>query len=561
MRFTGTLFGIVAAFALAQPATGSTLTSKQAAAIDAIFAEKITPQSPGCGVGLIRNGEIIEFRGYGLADVEKRVPWTPQTVFHPGSIYKHFQAAAMVMLARQGKLSLDDDIRKYLPEIPDYGARITIRNLLNHTHGLREYPDLIELTPADAPTGNDAILRMISRQHEPAAPPGARFEYGNTGPFLASRIIERVTGGLAGEFAGRSILDPAGMHNTAVARDTRDVPPNTPGYERQPDGTFKGRSQGAARTTLEDFAKWSRQFEATDPALTDALREIMAPTTLNDGTSADAGMSLRLRPYRGMRRVWAPGGATGYRAIFMRFPDAQMTIAMGCNHDMLDPVRAAELIADVVLAQKMSPAERAAMRKPRRVTLSKQQLQSIAGMYVSHFGFVVRVAARDGKPFMISDNGEFEMFPAGGRFVFDNKPFILRDGATEARFWMAKSGERNLELKTVWNPWHFVAVKPIDPSAVPRDDYLGKYSNDEVESDLDVSLRDGALFLKTARAEYTMEPLTKDLFRAGPQIVRFMRNDGRVTAVQVWRGQIELTFRRNDRASRTGVAAEHAADN
>jgi len=523
--------------------SGDPLTPKQSAAIDAIFAESITPQSPGCGVALIRGGSIVQFKGYGLTDVERRIPWTPQSVFHPGSIYKQFFAAGMEMLAREGKLSLDDDVRKYLPEIPDYGSRITVRDLLTHTHGLREYHDLLELAPVSV-NDDKEMLRLMGDQRAPASPPRKKFNYGNTGPQLAAMIAKRVSGVSAAQYVAPRILEPLEMKSTSFGNDGRETPPNVPGYQRQNDGSFEARTGGSNRITLEDLARWNQQFDTADAEWQAIMRRLTTPATLDDGTVLDAGMSLRLRPYRGLRRVWSPGAARGFRAIFMRFPDVPLTIAMGCNRDDLDPIRIAEAIADVVLADKLQRVT------PARVRLTKQQRRAFVGTYISQAD-VVRVIERNGSLYLVSDGKEFEMVPAGGgRFVFPGKPVVLRDAAVDLQF----RPRGHFDLHTVWEPAEFTEIQPVDPRAVRPADYVGTYASQELQSTLEVLNSKDGLLLKTPRGQFALEPVAADLFRtasegfqrtAGSQLVRFSRERGAVVAATVSRAyQLKIVFTR-----------------
>ena len=551
MRLAVALFLLWAASfptSLSLHAQSLALTPQQSAAIDAVFAEEeITPRSPGCGVALIRGGSIVDFRGYGLADVEKGVAWSPETGFHTGSIYKQFYAAAIVMLAQQRKLSLDDDVRKHVPELPDYGARITVRDLLTHTHGLRERFSLEGLTPPQSGQGDAGFLRLLAQQKAPTEPPGTRLRYGNTGPFLAGLVIDRVSGMPLAEFIARNILEPFGMTRTALGQDSRVLPPRAPAYVRDADGSLKPRHGGTFRTTLEDLARWDQRFEGGEDNWQSVVQTLTTPATLRDGTPVDMGMGLRLRPYRGLRRVWAPGGATGFRAIFMRFPDSRLTIALGCNRDDVEPVRMAEAIADVVLAEDIRRA--APLEQVRSVKLPRRHARRLAGTYVSN-GYAVRVVERSGRLFLISDQGEFEMTPAGSdRFVFANRPIILRDAAVDAQFRLGTGGERRLELRTVWYPADFVRVPPVDPRLIRTEEYLGTFRSEELGSELAVVRDPGGLLLKAPRGEYSLEPLSADLFAAtprtqrqslelfaaGPLILRFQRHGRAVNSVSVSR--------------------------
>ena len=522
---------LLTAAAFAQP-----LTPQQSAAIDAVFAEqKITLQSPGCGLALIRAGEIAHFKGYGLADVEKGEEWTPRTGFHTGSMFKHFYTSATVMLAREGKLSLDDDVRKYLPELPDYGARITIRNLLTHTHGLREYPALVELMPAEKVREDSDIMRLLTRQKSPNEPPGTRLRYGNTGPFLAGQVVERVSGLTIGEFIARRILEPFGMASTTF-RDSRKVPSAAHGYMSQDNGSFTPRTDASFRTTFEDLARWDGKFERPEEEWRSVLDVITAAGTLNDGTKLDMAMGLRVRPYRGLRRVWAPGGARGYRAMFMRFPDQDFTIALGCNRDDVEPVKIAEAVAEVVLAGAIRSSDREPAVRPVRI--SRRHARSLTGTYLSD-AYVLRVIERAGRLYMVSDRGEFEMLPVGAdRFIFHNRPFIVRDAATEVRFRTHGRSGRSLVLHTLWDPAEFTKIRPVDPSVVRPSDYVGTFRSDELETEIEIRSKESGLQLKTARGEFPLEVLSSDVFRAGPQILSFLRHGGKVSAVSLSRGNL-----------------------
>ena len=185
-------------------------------AVDAIFADLSTPASPGCALGVYRDGKIIYSKGYGLANIEEDVHITPQTVFDVASISKQFTAASILLLQQQGKLRLDEDVRKYIPELPDYGKKITIRHMLNHTSGLRDYVELFLLAGlnSDNVTTDDDALGIITRQKALNLPPGSEWLYSNSGYFLLSLIVKRVSGKTLKEFAAENIFQPLGMTHT-----------------------------------------------------------------------------------------------------------------------------------------------------------------------------------------------------------------------------------------------------------------------------------------------------------------------------------------------------------
>jgi CubicO group peptidase (beta-lactamase class C family) len=279
------------------PAPGSPSAAPAQArdeAIDAIFATTTQGRSPGCALGVYREGEIVLARGYGFADLEHDVPITETTVFDLGSVSKQFTAAAIVLLAEGGKLSLDDDVRKFLPELPSYGKPITLRHLLHHTSGLRDYTGLLGISGHDDAdlTGDDDALFLITHQRALSFPTGSEWSYSNTGYFLLSLIVRRVTGKTLAELEKERIFDPLGMSDTHVHDDHRRlVPRRAIAYGLGSNGQlglamsdFEQTGDGAVMTTVRDLARWDGNFatpKVGGPALLDAMR---SRGRLDDGT-------------------------------------------------------------------------------------------------------------------------------------------------------------------------------------------------------------------------------------------------------------------------------------
>jgi CubicO group peptidase (beta-lactamase class C family) len=530
------------------------------AAVDSVFDRYVRPEGPGCAVGVVIRGELAYASGYGLADVERATPFTPQTVFDTGSTYKQFISAGVLILARQGKLSLDDDIRKFIPEIPDYGARITVRHLLNHTHGLREYLDLTLISSPGLTGSEGARLRLLSRQRKPAAAPGERIFYGNTGPLLARIIIKRVSGQPLGDFTQRHIFGPLGMRSTYLGDESRPVTLRAMGYRRGPNGGLVSvTSGGRSETTIEDLARWSRNLEAPGAEWKGLVRQMRTSSILRSGEMLDYGLNLRLSPYRGLRRVWHPGRANGAVAALMHFPEPRMTIAVGCNNQTLNPIVLAESIADVLLQDEFARAARRAAKTsilPAGSSGVAVSAAALAGTYVSASGNVLRIRLRNGRLYARSEGdegpmsakserGEHEMVPVSPRrFLFPGAPNLPFDPASEAVFEIGPDGKPTvLEIRTNWYPTQYTAVEPADPAAIVRSDYVGSYQSGETESALLVSEREGRLELKTPNALIEMESVSRDLFRAGRFLVRFTRQGGRVMALNVTIGGVrDLQF-------------------
>jgi CubicO group peptidase (beta-lactamase class C family) len=336
-----------------------------AARVDAVMAEWSKPDSPGCAVGIVRDGGLALARGYGHADLEHGVANGPKTVFDIGSMSKQFTAAVIALLARDGKLSLDDDVRRFVPELPSYESPITIRHLLHHTSGLRDYTDLMALAgwQTDDWTTAEQALAMLVRQKELNFRPGARYLYSNSGYFLLSIIAARAGGQPFPDLARERIFAPLGLSSTHVHADHRQiVKDRAVGYSRQGDrwtiamSGWEQTGDGSVLTTVEDLARWVRNFD--DPTVGGAalVDELLRKGRLATGEEIPYAGGLRHGTYRGLATVGHNGSWAGYRASLLRFPSEKTAVIVLCNAENAGPARIATRIADVALAARLGPA-------------------------------------------------------------------------------------------------------------------------------------------------------------------------------------------------------------
>src|SRR5580692_6950049 len=339
---------------------------KASAAVDEVFADLTKAGSPGCAAAVYRNGRIIYARGYGLANIEEDVPIMPQSVFDIGSTSKQFTAASILLLEKQGKLSVNDDVRKYIPELPDYGPKITILHLLNHTSGLRDYLTLMDLAGinTDSVTTDEDALQIITRQKALNFAPGSDWLYSNTGFFLLSIIVKRVSGKTLREFAAENIFTPLGMTHTQYRDDhTALIPDRAMAYDpkEKKDGFkldasyFEQTGDGAVHTSVEDLIKWDENFYSGQVGGRDFLAELQEPGKLNTGKALDYAKGLRIADYRGLRTVSHGGSWGGYRAELLRFPEQHFSVACLCNLGSANPSKRAHQVADIYLASLMKP--------------------------------------------------------------------------------------------------------------------------------------------------------------------------------------------------------------
>jgi CubicO group peptidase (beta-lactamase class C family) len=399
---------------------------KASAAVDEVFADFTKAGSPGCAAAVYRNGRIIYARGYGLANIEEDVPIVPQSVFDIGSTSKQFTAASILLLEKQGKLSVNDDVRKYIPELPDYGPKITILHLLNHTSGLRDYLTLMELAGIniDSVTTDEDALQIITRQKALNFAPGSDWLYSNTGFFLLSIIVKRASGETLREFAAANIFNPLGMTHTQFRDDhTALIANRAMAYDpkERKDGYalnvsyFEQTGDGAVHTSVEDLLKWDENFYSGQVGGKEFLTEIQEQGKLNNGKVLDYAKGLFITDYRGLHTVSHGGSWGGYRAELLRFPEQHFSVACLCNRGDANPTRRAHQVADIYLGSMMKPkeekkaAEHEAVEK-KEIPMSAEQLRLYRGDYWSNeLGVTYRLGIVDGKLKIVSmlDGGGF----------------------------------------------------------------------------------------------------------------------------------------------------------
>src|SRR5229473_111794 len=355
-RIGGGVLASALVLSSAVAAAGNTAEEKKTVAVDEIFVDLTKEGSPGCALGVYRDGKIIYAKGYGLANIEENVPINPQSVFDIGSTSKQFTAASILLLEKQGKLAVTDDVRKYLPELPDYGQKISILQLLNHTSGLRDYLALMELAGinTDSVTTDEDALALINRQRALNFAPGSDWLYSNTGFFLISVIVKRVSGKTLREFAAENIFTPLEMTHTQFRDDHASLIANRAlAYDEREkkDGYtlnvsyFEQTGDGAVHTSVEDLLKWDENFYSPRIGGKEFLGEIQERGKLNDGKVLDYAKGLRLQDYRGLHTVSHGGAWGGYRAELLRFPEQHFSVACLCNVGDAGPTRRAQQVA------------------------------------------------------------------------------------------------------------------------------------------------------------------------------------------------------------------------
>jgi CubicO group peptidase (beta-lactamase class C family) len=514
------------------------------AAVDAIFADLTKPASPGCALGIYRNGKVVYAKGYGLADIENSVPITPETVFDVGSLAKQFTAASIVLLERHGKLHLSDDVGRYIPELRESGRTTTILHLMNHTSGLRDYISLFQLGgthPDDVTTDRDA-LTVIARQKAPAFAPGSDYQYSGSGYLLLALIVQRVSGQTLKDFAAQNIFKPLGMLSTEFRNDhTELVPKRALAYDPSENGTFRlsvpyaeENGDGMLLTTIKDLQKWDENFYSGAVGGQDLVSELEMQGRLSDGTTLAYAKGLMIGEYRGQRVVWHSGGSGGYHAYYMRFPQQHFSVACLCNRSGLNRGERVRSVADLYLANVLKPPA-----PTFTGSFGAQQLQKFAGIYRDpNRGDIWRVST-DGEKLLAEVEGALVELHATGPLDFEPADYPM-----EVHFRFIPDVATGAVRRAVIHEMGFLAPMTVEkvtawrPGAAALPGYAGDYWSDELRATYRIAAENGGLRLRELIGADgiinnsiipfdVLRPVIQDEFdlKGAPLVFYFLRDD------------------------------------
>jgi CubicO group peptidase (beta-lactamase class C family) len=516
------------------------LPSDVARQVDKIFERWDNPNSPGCALGIYKDGQIVYKHGYGMADLNDDVRITPATVFHVASMSKQFTAASIVLLAQQGKLSLDDDIRKYIPELPDFGERITIRRLVHHTSGLRDQWSLLGLAgwrySLDLITDDD-VMSVMTRQKDLNFKPGDKHVYCNTGYTLMGLIVKRVSGMSLREFTTKNIFEPLGMTHTHFRDDHAEIIKHDAlGYEQEgKDKPFRMSltnfdTVGATslHTTVEDLQLWDENFYHPRVGGQPFLEQMLERGTLNSGERLDYAFGLVEGKYKGLPTVDHGGADAGYRSDLTRFPEQHFSAAVLCNSAETNPSRLARQVADIVLAKDLKAPERA--KEPAKssgMPLTAEQMAAIAGIYWNRENDdFEKVTVKDGKLHINLGGDEVHpLKPAGeAHFHVADVPW----GDDVDIHYVGATSEKPRLLEQSFGgakPNIFESATAYTPTATELAEYAGSYVSEEIDPIYRIVLRDGNLSLTRLKAKPDpLRPTVRDAFTGDIGTVRFTRD-------------------------------------
>jgi CubicO group peptidase (beta-lactamase class C family) len=407
---------LVAAVAMLPAMAAAQQPADAGARVDRVFQQWNSSESPGCAVGVSHAGNVVLSRAWGMADLEHDITNTPATIFEAGSVSKQFTAAAIVLLAQQGRLSLDDDVRKHVPELPDYGTPITIRHMMTHTSGLRDWGSVAAIAGwgrSSRTHTHDHVVDILSRQRGINFTPGSEYSYSNSGYNLMAVIVDRVSGMSFADFSRRHIFEPLGMKDTHWRDDyTRIVKGRSSAYSMRSGGWAIDRpieqvhGNGGLLTTVADLMTWSQALAAGRIGGAEFVRTMHTRQVLNSGERITYAAGIVIDEYNGVPEVSHTGSTSGYRAFLARYPDQQLDVALLCNASNVNPGGIGRQVAQVFLGDAARPAPQAARPaaqpqpspRPAVPAYTAAQLAEFAGEYYSpDTETAVRVNVEDGR--------------------------------------------------------------------------------------------------------------------------------------------------------------------
>ena len=406
-RFSGAAIGIrllavAAVFGALLPLTA------QESQVDAIFAAWDESGSPGCALGVVEDGELTYERGYGTANLDWDIPIGTDTVFYVGSVSKQFTAAAIALLAQEGVVGLDDDIREHFPEMPTYERPITVRHLVHHTSGVRDIYTLMALAGLriEDVFSDEQAIALIAAQRETNFAPGDEYLYSNSGYFLLAQLVERASGKALREFAEERIFAPLGMNDTHFHdRPSHIVERRAISYQLAGGraeqgagvgdfrvsylGNFDKVGAGGLYSTVKDLLLWDRNFYTGDVGGDAFLELIHTPGVLADGDQLTYAFGLTIDDYRGLRTVGHGGSMMGFKAAYLQFPEQRFSVIATCNLGPINPMPLLRRVADIYLEDQLDAPETNAGGAQRRGpptaagAFTSDELAAYAGTYYS----------------------------------------------------------------------------------------------------------------------------------------------------------------------------------
>lgn len=511
-----------------------------AARVDSLFSKWNKPDSPGYVCAVMKDGKIVHAKGYGMADLEHNEPLTPESVFHVASIFKQFTAAVIALLVMTKTVSLDDDIRKYLPELPEFGKPILIRHLLYHTSGLRDYHELLGLTGwhDTDPLNNDMVVELLTRQRELNFEPGSEHLYSNSGYLLLAEIVKRASGQTLRTFAEERIFRPLDMTHTHFEDDHRQVVRHRViSYEPREGGGYNQLLKNSDAcgdlgllTTVNDLYRWGQNFYTAQVGGSPFLNLMLTRGVLTNGDTLAYAFGLVVGKYRGLLTVNHSGSQQGFRTEMVRFPEQRFAVTVLCNLKSINPSDLAYRIADLYLASDFSEAELqvAIEGAGDRKTVAVDTL--LLDAYVGEYA----MEAQPGLLFTFTREGTHFFGQSSGaervEILASSDSTFFRAGS-DAQATFHRNPDGSVSRFTLHQKGIQVAncVRLHVPMVTELAEYTGTYRCQELDTSYDLSVEADSLAVKQKgqRTSSVLTPYGRNTFSNGSGRVVFIRDENK----------------------------------
>lgn len=523
--------------------------------VDRIFEPWKSPDKPGAAVAVVKDGKIIYKKGYGMANLEYGIPNTSSTIFHIASVSKQFTVFSILLLEKEGKLSLDDDIRKYIPEVPDFGKTITLKHLAAHTSGMRDQWNLLVMAGwrFDDVITKEHVMKLVAKQKELNFNPGDEFYYCNTGFTLLAEVVARVSGKTFAEFTHERIFAPLNMTSTLFYDDHEKIVKNR-AYSYHKDGDVYKKSVlsyanvGATSlfTTVEDLSLWALNFEnpkVGDKAIFDKMN---TKTILNNGKEVDGALGQFVTSYKGLNQIQHGGADAGYRTYLGRFPDQKFAVIVFSNEASFSAGAMAMKVADIYLNDEFTEQTRAKQKTFKYLKLTRKELEKYCASYWNDdekYGRRIYLK-NDTLRYWRNEFSEDPIVAIGkDEFKMTTAPEDLR-----IKFGKGEDGKRTM-IVTIneINPSYFVSYEPAQLTEDQLLEYTGTYYSDELSTYYHLKVKAGKLTAEHMRISgITFAPIMQNLFTGDVYFMGFVEfqrdNKNKITGFKVVNGRVRNLF-------------------
>jgi CubicO group peptidase (beta-lactamase class C family) len=528
----------------------------QSEQVDELFTVWDTKDTPGAAVAVVKDGTIIYKNGYGIANLEYDIPINPSSIFHIASVSKQFTVFSILLLEKQGKLSLDDDIRKYISEVPDFGKTITLRHLASHTSGLRDQWNLLSMAGwrMDDVITKEHVLKLVSKQKELNFNPGEEYAYCNTGFTLLAEVVSRISDMSFAEFTKMNIFDPLQMNNTLFYDDHEKIVKNrvysynsdSSGYKKS---VLNYANVGATSlfTTVEDLSLWSMNFLNMKVGDSTIINKMNTPAILNNGKTFGGALGQFVGEYKGLNEIQHGGADAGYRSYLTRFPDENFAVVVFSNSAEFNSGRMAHKVVDIYLKDKIKTEDKSKEIKEENnsevITVDENVLSTYVGDFELQPGFIISISSIDNKLSAIATGqSKVALTP------ISTTEYNVEGVETKIEF-IPNEGE-NIKLLKLHQGGQIMEaprVKVFDKSSVILSDFSGEFYSEELSTTYNFTIVNDTLVAKHSRlSDFNLNPIKHNMFNGEAWFfgqVEFIRNENNmITGCKVSNGRVRNLY-------------------